>query len=161
MWALVSKFLPYRDILYGVIAAAAVAFWFYHNHVEQAKGAARVQAAVTLATARAQQAAQARIAALTRENAATQRQVESTYEKALVVATHQRAADVRRLRQYEIYRQTHRMLGGAASPSAQAHGGPEGFSGLASVSISLANALREDDAALAECWADRAALTGK
>lgn len=161
MFPLIGKIIPYRDILYAGLAVGAVIFWFHHNSVEQAIGAARVQRAVAAATAKADAAAKARIATLTRQTAVAQKQVEVTYENALVVAAHQHAADLRRLHDYEVYRQTHGVLGRASSAPAQAAGRPGSFAGLAQVSIQLANALREDDAATEQCWDERAALTGK
>lgn len=158
-----TKLLPFRDILYGGIAIAAVIFWVHHNHVEQAKGAARIQRAVAAATVKANAQAAARIKLQTQQTAAVQRQVESTYENALAVAGSQHAADLRRLREYEVRRNSHPhgVLESTPSASAQTHGGSQSFERMGAVSAQLAAALREDDAALLQCWTERDSLTGK
>lgn len=160
---LLTKLLPFRDLLYGGIAIAAVIFWVHHNHVEQAAGAARLQRAVAAATVKANAEAAARIKLQTQQTAAVQRQVESTYENALAVAGSQHAADLRRLREYEVRRNGHPngVLESPAGAPAQADAGPQGFDRLGAVSAQLAAALREDDASLLQCWTERDSLTGK
>lgn len=158
---LLTKLIPFRDWIYAAIAVAGVVFWFHHDHVEQARGAARVNTAVMAATQRAAAVAHAKIVQLNTQHATEVAKVENTYENALVAASSQHAADLRRLHDYEIYREAHGVLGGSSSPSAKAPQGAGSVERLEQVSAELADALRQDDAALNECYADRDSLTGK
>jgi hypothetical protein len=173
MIALVTKLVPFRDWLYGGLAVAAVIFWFHHDHVEQLKGAQAVQTAVAAANAKADAAAKANIAALTKQYQDQATQIQVSYEKQLADASAQHDSDVQRLQQLEANSRgaPHTDVGSAPALSTPTPSGPVSAPDVGSVpadlyvradvALGLADALRLDDAQLQACWAERDTLTGK
>jgi membrane protein involved in colicin uptake len=163
MLAILVKLIPIRDWLYAGLAIAAMVFWFHHDHVEQAAGAARVTAAVAKASAEAEKAAAAQIALLETQHAADAAKVKEVYDTALTTAAAQHAADLDRLRSLT----AHRADGGgpvlesSGAGSSTSDGGTGSLAELGTLAATLADALRRDDAALSACYVDRDSLTGK
>lgn len=167
MPALLLKLIPFRDYAYAAIAAAAVGFWFYHDHVEQQEGVSRITAALATATTKANAVAQATIDKYTTEYSTSTLAIEDAYEERIKANTSAHDADVQRLQQRASGSgNADQVLRGAASSSGSTGtaGAPSSV-GLGSVSateaLKLVDALRADDSALAACYADRDSLTGK
>lgn len=160
---LITKILPWRDWLYVGIIAAGVIFWIHHDHVEEAKGAAQITAAVRVANQKAEKVAAAQVASLNTQHAADVAKVSTVYENALVVASSRHAADLQRLRDYANYRSSrpNAVLESAPGASTQAGARSQGSGRLGTTAAELADALRQDDAALTACYAERDSLTGK
>jgi|SRR5271165_830651 len=166
MFTTLAKLIPFRDYFYAALAAAALVFWFHHDHVEQQKGAAHEVAAVQAATAKVTAAAVAANKLKDSEYASNLAKVQSGYEEELGLDAGQHDADLQRLRDAD---QNHRgantAVGRAASPTARPATGAGSTGGLgdvpAKLALELADALRHDDAELHACWADRDGLTGK
>jgi hypothetical protein len=167
MLALLLKLVPFRDYAYAALAIAAVVFWLHHDHVEQAAGAARVTAAVTAATAKANVAAQATIDKYTSEYSSSALAIKDSYEQRIQANTASHDADLQRLRQLATSSNSapSKVLGSAASVGASNDTGDGSAKGLgevpSSTALELADALRADDSALVACYADRDSLTGK
>lgn len=160
---LITKILPFRDWIYVGIAAAAVVWFLHHDAVERARGAAQVTAAVQVANQKAEKAAAVEIASLNAQHAADVAKVSTVYENALVVASSQHATDLQRLRDYAAYRSSHSntVLEGTSGSAPQTDAGAEGPGRLGTTAAELADALRQDDAALMACYRERDSLTGK
>lgn len=163
MLALLMKLVPFRDFAYAAIAIAAGLWWIHHDHVEQAAGAARVEAAVAAASAAAQKDAEAKVAAHDNEHAIELAKVKEIYDTAITSAAAQHAADLQRLRDIAARRSNGGgpVLGSAAPAPSGADPGPPSVGGLGEVAAGLADALRQDDASLSSCRAERDSLTGK
>jgi hypothetical protein len=166
MLAVLLKLVPFRDYAYAAVALAAVVWFLHHDHVERGIGAARVTAAVNVATAKANAAAQARIDKLNVAHASDIAQIEATYEKAIHDNSSAHAADLQRLRDSAAHNSDgEKVLGGSEAGSAAGQTGTSGSGGLGSVpsdlALTLVDALRADDAALDQCYADRDELVGK
>jgi hypothetical protein len=161
MIAALLKLVPFRDYAYAALAAAAVGWFLWHDHTERSIGAAHEAAAVQAASAKAQADATSRLAALNAQYSASLTKVKETYATQMASASTQHAADLQRLRDADRYRKTHTVLDGTAFGAASADAGADSFGALATVSAELADALRQDDAALTQCFTDRDALTGK
>lgn len=154
--------IPLKDWLYAGILIVVLAFSVHEYHAIEAKGAAQETAAIVAAGAKATAAANAKIAQLNQDYSAAMVATGKTYAKAMQDASTSDAADLQRLRQRAASDSAARgVLGGASGSSAASGAGDEGFSGLGSVAFGLNTALRADDAALAQCYADRDSLTGK
>lgn len=166
MPAFLLKLIPLRDWLYAGLAVAAIIFWFHHDHVEQAKGAATVTAAVKAATDKAQAAAAVAITKLNTNHANDVAQIEDHYENTIRDNDAAHAADLQRLRD-RAARSSHTngVLEGSPGGEATSQAGAGSSESLGSVpaeyALELADAVRADDAALDKCYADRDSLTGK
>ena len=162
MLALLTKLLPFRDWIYAALAVAAVAGWFYHDHVIATQAVAHERAAVAAASAKAEHDAESRVAALAAQHTAELIKLKVDYDAQISHALAAHVDDVQRLRDYDTYRRAHPVLVGAVGTLGQALAdGSDSFAALGAVSAELADALRHDDAALTACYADRDALTGK
>jgi hypothetical protein len=158
--------LPFRDYLYAALAVVAVVFWFHHDHVLEARGAASELVAVQKTTKTLQAQAQAQIASLTKQHDADVAKVQATYEQTLASNNAQHNADLKRLRDdYESHSASHASLAGTSGATPGPDAGAAGAVTLGNVpaglTLELADALRADDAQLTSCWADRDSLTGK
>lgn len=171
MLALLLKAVPYRDWLYAAIAIAAVIFYNVHVHgLEVAYAAKQTQAieeAVDAATARALSAAKKTLDAKDKQYAQDLAEVKANYEKLIADGDAAHAADVARLRALadKGSGNTNPVLAGAGGTGTTGNGGTEGPGGLgkvpADLGLELVDALRQDDAALTQCYAERDSLTGK
>lgn len=166
MLAALLKLISFRDYFYGAVALAALAFWLYHDHVERAAGAAKVTQAVAIATARATAEAATKVAALNSAHADDLAQVEERYENLIRDNDTAHSVDLEQLRQRASSSgNANRVLESApriATPAAAGTRSPETLGVVpAEEALSLADALRADDAALSKCYDDRDSLTGK
>ena len=152
---------PVRNYLYAGVAVLAVVGWFYHDHEVATRAVEHERTAVQAESIRVDQAAQRKIDDLIVQHSADVAKIEDTYAAALQTAHDQHAADLQRLRDAALYRATHAVLDGTGSARTEDPSGASGAPSLESVSAELADALRQDDAALGACYADRDALTGK
>ena len=152
---------PVRDYLYAALAVAAVAGWFYHDHVVATRAVEHERIAVQAASDKAEQDAETRIEALNNQHIDELAKAKDIYDKAILAAASQRDADLQRLRDADAYRQAHPVLDSAGSPGASAPAGSSSLTELEQISAGLADALRRDDAEAIKCFADRDALTGK
>lgn len=159
---------------YAVAVAAVVALvTFYNVHVDgleksyAAAKVAAVDAAYKKGSTEATAAAAAEIARKDKEHAAETASIKDTYENRIKQNDANHAADAQRLRQLaaESDRRANALLAGAGSVGTSADSGNAGAGGLGSVpaqlGLELADALRQDDAALSACYAERDSLTGK
>ena len=172
MLVLVEWALKYwKAVLAGVAIFALAAFYNVHVHnLETAYAAAKV-AAVDAAYKRgsdeARAAAAAEIALRDKDHAAFVAAMKDTYENRIKQNDAAHAADVERLRQraVESDRRANGVLASAPGPGASADGGDASAGGLGSVpaqlGLALADALRQDDAALSACYAERDSLVGR
>lgn len=157
----------------AVGAAVAVLVVFYNVHVDglekryAAAKVAAVDAAYKKGSDAATAAAAADIALKNKQHSTELAAVKDTYENAIKQNDSAHAADAQRLRQLAAAsdRRADGVLAGAAGAGAAAGSGSESVGGLGSVpaqlGLSLADALRQDDAALNACYAERNSLTGK
>lgn len=160
------KLIPIRDWLYAAITIAAVIWFLHHDHVERNIGAARITAAVQVATAKAQAAAQKKIDSLNVTHADDVAQIEDQYEKAIRDNDASHATDLQRLRNRAARDSpASQVLDGSKGGEATGKAGTGSVASLGSVpaelTLNMADALRADDAALDKCYADRDGLTGK
>ena len=161
MTSILDVLSPVRDYIYAGLAVAAVAGWFYHDHVIATRAVEHEMVAVKAASDKAEQDAVARITALNNQHIDELAKVKEIYDKAMVDAAHQRDADLQRLRDADAYRRAHPVLDSPAGPGASAPAGSSSLTELEQISAGLADALRRDDAEAIKCFADRDALTGK
>ena len=167
MVAVLLKLVPFRDYVYAALAIGAVVFYNAHVHKLEAAAVAHEVAAVQAAGAKVMAAANAQIASINQQHAADVAKVQATYEQQISAASAQHDADLRRLRVGAAGGQHGGgpVLGSSSSASSSAGGGDGGAVGLATVpgelALKLADALRQDDAALQACYTDRDNLTGK
>jgi hypothetical protein len=170
MPAFLLKLMPWRGWGYAAIAAAAVIFYNVHVHNLIVAGQQHEIAAIKTASDKVQKAAEAEKAAMVADYAAKSAATEKMYVQNFAAAATADAADLLRLQQLAShYRDAYSALqsatgaGGKPDPSSGASG-PGGVGELPQglrVSLGLASALRADDNLLAECRADRDALSGK
>ena len=151
-----------RDYVYGTLIAGIVGWFTWYTIHERHLGAAKELAAVQAENARVTKAAEDRIAQLTAQYDAAQKQRDEIYANALVSERSAHDADLARLRNAADH-QSHPVLpgSGGAEGKPDAAGGTESFGGLGGVALELADALRHDDDLLNTCRAERAALAGK
>ena len=98
------KLIPLKDWLYvAAILTVIVGLTSYTVH-ERRVGAAHEVAALKASSDKLNAAADAKIAALTKEHAATVAQVESKLDAQLQSALTQHDADLKRLRDFDAYR---------------------------------------------------------
>ena len=171
MLALFSKLIPFRDYAYAAAALAAIIFYNVHVHNLEVHYAAAKIAAVNAAYKKgsdeALAAAKKAIDDKDRQHAADLAQVEENYENLIKSNDAAHNADVSRLRQRaaDSEQRANALLGSAGSGSAASGSGDQGAGGLGTVpaglALELVDALRQDDAALGKCYADRDSLTGK
>jgi hypothetical protein len=169
--ALFSKLIPFRDYAYAAAAIALVIYYNVHVHdLEVHYAAARVtavEAAYKKGSDEAVAVAKKQIADKDKEHANDLAQVEENYEKLIQANDAAHNADAARLRQRaaDSEQRANALLASAGSASSAAGGGDQGSGGLGTVpaglGLELADALRQDDAALNKCYADRDSLTGK
>ena len=164
--AILAKLIPIRDYLYAALIVALLIFGWREYRGIEAEGAAREAAAVAAASTKAQAAAQAANNKLIADYDAALTKVKVTYAESIKDADAAHAADLQRLRERA-------SSGGGPNPaangtptsSAPADAGAGGAGALGSVPAVLAEdlavALRADDAALTQCYAERDSLTGK
>lgn len=150
--------IPTRDWIYGGLTVI-LALWgwdLYHKY----ETAVNYQRTVTAESVAAAAAAKKTIDDNTAAYSGALQTIEAQYAKDTAAASQQHNSDVARLRAAAA-RQSNPLLHSAPGSSATGSAGDEGFSGLGSVALGLADALRADDSALTACYADRNALTGK
>lgn len=154
--------LPIKDWIYlGVLAGLLIAFGVYTHH-ERAIGAQHELTVVTAASNKAKAEAQKTIDAINSKHEADIAAIESSYANSLKAAATQHDSDLKRLRDYEARnRSPNPVLGGSSSPSTSADAGASGIDPMGQAALALADALRQDDSALTECWRERDSLTGK
>ena len=103
MWAIITKFIPVKDLVYAALIAAlllggAIA-WHRHNVTEQKIGQQKVEAAVAAKTAELTAQNQKELAAQAARDAETLKQEETRYETQLTDSNKLTADLNRRLRQ--------------------------------------------------------------
>ena len=158
-------------IFRAAIAIAAIVFYNAHVHNLEVHYAAAKVAAVNAAYKKsgdeAVAAANKRIESLNKQHGDDLAQVEENYENLIKSNDAAHNADVSRLRQRaaDSEQRANALLGSAGSGSAASGSGNQGAGGLGTVpaglALELVAALRQDDAALGKCYADRDSLTGK
>jgi|HubBroStandDraft_4_1064222.scaffolds.fasta_scaffold156265_2 hypothetical protein len=168
---MLAKLIPFRDYAYAALAVAAIIFYNVHVHgLEVSYSAKRVDAvnaAYKKGSDEAVAAAKKQIADKDKEHANDLAQVEENYEKLIQANDAAHNADAARLRQRaaDSEQRANTLLASAGSANSTASGGDQGSGGLGTVpaglGLELADALRQDDAALTKCYADRDSLTGK
>lgn len=163
---------------YWKYAAAAVAIvalvTFYNVHVDgleksyAAAKVAAVDAAYKKGSAEATAAAAAEIARKDKAHQVEITAIKDTYENRIKQNDAAHASDAQRLRQLAAAESEHRAngvlasAGGAGTPADSGDADADGLGSLpARFGLALADALRQDDAALSACYADRDSLTGK
>ena len=167
MAALLSL-IPGKDIFYGALIIALLLFgWHEVNHLK-AEGATKEVAALKISSDKlvAQEAAHVALVAKTYAAAAanTQGKLDAQIQANTALASN----DANRVREYNAYRSQHPAMasaGGTVGSSGQGTGSAsqsEDFAGeLGQAGVSLADALRDSNAALGACMKDRDDLTGK
>jgi len=158
--------IPLKDWFYAGLIALLLIFGIHEYQDIEAKGAAHEQAAVLAASAKADATAKAQIAKVTADYSAAIVTVGENYAKAIQSADAAHSADLQRLQQRAASGNgTNTSVGSTGSASATANAGTARALALGSVpaerALDLADALRADDAALIQCYAERDSLTGK
>lgn len=157
-----------RDYIYFTLLLILIVFGIYeYNHLID-EGIARETAAYTLAGQRAEAAAEAKIVNLNIQHAADAVKVKADYEAQHEADVAQSATDADRLREYDIYRKAHPVVG-CAAPGTGAATGPvasdnsddQRLRDVEQLALELAAAGRVTLASLNSCLADRHLLTGK
>jgi hypothetical protein len=172
MWIAIEWALKYwKYVAIGFAVIALVAFYNVHVHNLEVSYAASKVAAVDAAYKRgsdeARAAAAAEIESKEKEHSAAMAAVRGEYEDRIQQNDAAHAADAERLRQRAAAsaRRANGVLAGAGSSGPAPDGGAAGVGGLGSVpaqlGLALADALRQDDAALSACYAERDSLVGK
>lgn len=160
------ELIPGKVWLYAAIAVVLLAFGIHEYRNIEAKGAAKETAAVLVANTKADAAADAKIKKLTADYNTAIVNIGATYAKAMQSADTAHTSDLERLQQ----------RAGSGQPSNSAVGSSTAGASAADArtlstrslgvvpaerALDLADALRADDAALVQCYADRDSLTGK
>lgn len=158
--------VPTKDWLYAGLFVILLAFSAHEYRAIEAKGAQQEQAAVLAASVKTQAAAKAVNDKLTAEYSAAVVTVGENYAKAMQSADAAHGADIQRLQQRAAADHSGgASVGGAPASGTAAYAGSSGASALGTVpaqrAVDLADALRADDAALTQCYAERDSLTGK
>ncbi len=166
MLALLSKLIPFRDYAYAALAASAVVWYNVHIHNLEVAHDAKQNAAIAAETRKVTDAANAKMAQTVADYEAANEQEEANYAITVKADIDQHNLDVQRLRDATAAKgDSSAVLGSAPSSAPAASGGDQSLTGLGSVPANLAleqaDAVRQDDAALAKCYADRDSLTGK
>jgi hypothetical protein len=160
--------IPGKDLVYGALIVALLAFGIYERHHLIAEGEQHELAALKLSSGRLQAAAQKQVAATAADYANTLSTVKENLDAQIKTASAQHDSDARRLRDFDAYRSQHPALAsapagqgpvgqGSSSPSSNEHE----LASLEQVASGLADAGREVSIALTACVNERAALTGK
>jgi len=151
--------IPTKDWFIGVAFAIAVVLgWHYYDKYESAveyRTKVEAESKVALETANKT------IADLTTAYNAGLKANEAIYENELQNAAVQHTADTERLRVQAAARGADPVLQGASGTAAEAAAWAGLLGRVEGISGRLADALRQDDAAAAECWRDRDSLSGK
>lgn len=158
--------IPLKDWLYAGLIAFLIIFGVVQYHDIEAKGAAHEAATVQALSVKTDAAAKEKNDKLTADYSAAVVTVGVTYAKAMQTADAAHAADVQRLQHFAAANHgASPGVGGTAGSGAAADAGTGSALALGVVpaerAVDLADALRADDAALTQCYADRDALTGK
>lgn len=156
------NFLPIREWIYlAAIMALAAGFGIFVHH-ERTIGAQHELTVVTAASNKAKAEAQKTIDAINSQHEADITAIESSYANSLKAAAYQHDSDLKRLRDYEARnRSSNPVLGSSSSSPTSADAGASGIDPMGQAALALADALRQDDSALTECWRERDSLTGK
>jgi len=160
-YLMLLKLIPAKDWLYIAIIVAIIGLFGWYTVHERRIGAQHEIVAIQKASKKATDAANKRIQDLTDQHAADVAVIEGNYESLLKDADTAHTSDLQRLRNADAYRKANPMLGSSPGGSAQTNNGSDSFERLERVSSGLADALRQDDAALSACYAERDSLTGK
>lgn len=166
MPAFLLKLVPFRDWLYAALAIALGIAWYVHNQHMITEGEQREQIAVVAASAKATAVAQKAIDKLTTAHVIEVANIEDNYEHIIQADDTASAADLQRLRE-RAGSDSHpnQVLESASGDKSTPAAGASDSGSLGTVpaeqALSLADALRADDAALVKCYADRDSLTGK
>ena len=159
--------IPFKYWLYAGLLAVAGIFAIHEYQDIEEKGAAKEQAAVLAESAKTQAAVKAANDKLSADYSAAIVTVGENYAKAMQSADTAHAADVQRLQQRAsaVGHSAGTSMDSAAAPVAAGNAGSASTTALGTVpaerALDLADALRGDDAALTQCYADRDSLTGK
>jgi hypothetical protein len=157
------ELIPLKDWLYAGLLIIVIAFSVHEYREIEAKGAAKEAAAVQAVSSAVQAQAKKTNDKLTADYSAAVVTVGENYAKSMQSAATAHDADLKLLQRRAASSggSGNSAVAGAAGTAAPSGAGNEGFSGLGGVALELATALRADDAALAQCYADRDSLTGK
>jgi|GEM_PF-6674079 len=160
--------LSVRDYVLGAIIALLISGGVYEYHHLIDVGEARKLQQIKETSDKAEAAADAKVAAPTAQHANELTALKETYEKQHANDLAQSASDAERLREYDAYRSSHKVLpsaaGGkpnAAVPAAVYTDLDERITRLEVVSSELASSLRSTVDSLRECMTERDSLTGK
>lgn len=166
MFAALIKLIPFRDYAYAALAILAVIWFVHHDHKVALAAVVHEQQTVAQETQKTLAAATATIARINSTYTAQTAVVEKTYAAALTASATQHDLDVQRLRdaaRAESHSGTRAGSTAAAGPADNS--GDQSSGQLGTVPAQLAqeqvDALRLDDAALVQCYAERDELTGK
>jgi hypothetical protein len=172
MPALLLKLIPFRDYAYAALFVAAVVWYNVHVHNLNVAYAAKQETALTSAIAaantKADAAAKTKLDKLTADYNAAIVTIGENYAKAMQSADAAHDADTKRLQLRAASASGGASNTGVGSAAAQASAADAGTISARALGVvpaeralDLADALRADDAALVQCYADRDSLTGK
>lgn len=170
MWAAVLKLIPFRDYAYAAVVVAALVWYNVHVHNLEVAYSAKQETALTNAIAsantKADAAATAKINKMTADYDAAIVKIGENYAKAMQSADAAHDADVKRLQlRATSSGASNTGVDSTAVEASAADAGTISTRALGVVpaerALDLADALRADDAALVQCYADRDSLTGK
>jgi hypothetical protein len=151
--------IPFRDWLYGgIILLVGIFAWHTYSKYN---AAVRYQQVVVAESKATLDAARKHITDVTADYDKGLKANEAIYENELASADAQHTLDLKRLRAAAAARAADPVLSGTAGASAEAAAWTQRLGTLEPISARLADALRADDAAVAECRRERDALTGK
>lgn len=164
----ILSLVPLKDWIYGgIIVALLAGFGVYTVH-ERHLGAAHEVAALQKSSAALQAKAQEHIIEVAKAYTDSFNANEEKLNAQLQAASDQHDSDAQRLRDYDAYRSAHSAVARAANAPATPVSGASGtddleqrIASLEQVALSLADADRQIEAALAACIRDRDSLTGK
>jgi hypothetical protein len=152
-------FIPPKDWFIGAaVGIMLIMGWHYYDKYKDAVEYAQTVKAESKA---ALEQANQRITDLTQQYADFRAADKVVYENELHAADVQHATDTERLRGAASARATDPVLQGASGLTAAIAAWTQRLNRVEGISGRLADALRYDDAAAADCWRDRDSLTGK
>jgi hypothetical protein len=155
------------EIYAGIILAVLAFGWYEVKHIESL-GAVHEVAALKKSSDELTAKANARIIEVAKNYADASNKTTETLNAQIQAADAQHTSDLKRVQDYNAYRNSHPAVASTGGTSAVTSAGT-GSSGqsedfdseLRLASVTLADALRDSTAALAACMNDRNDLTGK
>ena len=160
--------IPVKDWIYAGLGVALLAFGGYEIHHLKAEGAAHEVAALQKSSAELTAKAVAHNAEIGKAYVASAAKITGDLNAQIDIANAQHTSDAQRLRDYDTYRRQHPAVASTGSPggapvagTSSAGQGEDFVSELGLAGVSLADSLRDVNAALSACTADRNSLTGK